>query len=344
MSHAAPLSRSASEHLIEHGLKLIAKAAVEGPEAAERARQSMSRWRCTSPAHEAAAQEAQRRWDLLGGIASDVKDRFDDEGPAVPSRRRSLRNLAALAGCTVLAGSAGGWYWRQPVFEQRHATGTAELHTLTLPDARGASGQGTRIDLDARTAVLARLYRHQRVVVLEGGEARFEVSADAERPFLVETRLGRITVVGTAFTVKDRGGPVSVHVEHGHVRFEPHALAGRPTPGAVDLRAGQALTLRPGQAPLLRSGQDARQASAWRDGWLVFDNTPLAEALPAINAHWPHPMTLGDAQVGRLPLTGRFKAADATSLLAALPAILPVQVQRQPDGRVVLRSDGRPRP
>lgn len=342
MNHASPLPRNASEHLIDHGLKLIARAAIEGPEAAERARQSMSRWRRTSPAHEAAALEAQRRWDLLGGIAVDVKDRLDAGAPSQPSRRRSLRGLAALAGCAVLAGSAGGWYWRQPVFEQHHATGTAELRTLALPDAAGA--QGTRIDLDARTRVLVRLYRHQRVVVLDEGEARFEVAREADRPFLVETRLGRITVVGTAFTVKDRGGPVSIHVEHGHVRFEAHAPAGGPTPRAVELRAGQALTVRPGLAPQLRSGLDARQASAWREGWLVFDNTPLEEALPAINAHWPRPMILGDAPAGRLPLTGRFKAADTASLLSALPAILPVQVQPQPDGRVVLRSDGRPRP
>ncbi len=343
MTATSTLPMGASEQLIEHGLTLIAKAAVEGPEAAERARQTMSRWRRTSPAHEAAALEAQRRWDLLGGIAAEVKDRFDG-APARPSRRRSLRGLAALAGCAVLAGSPGGWYWRQPVFEQRHATGTAELRTITLPDTGEAGRQGTRLDLDARTAVLARLYRHQRVVVLEGGEARFEVAPDAGRPFLVETRVGRITVVGTAFTVKDRGGPVSIHVEHGHVRFEAHAQPGSPTLRAVDLRAGQALTLRPGQAPVLRSGQDARQASAWRDGWLVFDNTPLAEALPAINAHWPHPMTLGDAQVGRLPLTGRFKAADSASLLSALPAILPLRVQPLPDGRVALQSAPRAQP
>lgn len=335
MSRANSLPLSASERLIEHGLKLIAKAAVEPPEGAERARQSMAQWRLTSPAHEAAAIEAQRRWQLLGGIATDVHDRFEHT-PAAPSRRQALRGLAAFAGCTVLAGSAGGWYWwRQPVFDQRYATGTAELRAVTLPDLAGAPG--SRLDLNARTRLWARLYRHQRVVMLDEGEARFDISPDAARPFLVETRAGRITVLGTAFTVKDRGGPVSIHVEHGHVRFEPRSQPGEPMP-AVDLRAGQALTLRPGQPAQLRSAVDAGQASAWRDGWLVFDNTRLDEALPAINAHRAQPITLGDGRVGRLPLTGRFKAADSASLLAALPAILPLSVQVQADGRVALHT------
>lgn len=335
MSRANSLPLSASERLIEHGLKLIAKAAVEPPEGAERARQSMAQWRLTSPAHEAAAIEAQRRWQLLGGIATDVRDRFEHT-PAAPSRRQALRGLAAFAGCTVLAGSTGGWYWwRQPVFDQRYATGTAELRAVTLPDLAGAPG--SRVDLNARTRLWARLYRHQRVVALDEGEARFDISPDAERPFLVETRAGRITVLGTAFTVKDRGGPVSIHVEHGHVRFEPRSQPGEPEP-AVDLRAGQSLTLRPGQPAQLRSAVDAGQASAWRDGWLVFDNTRLDEALPAINAHRAQPITLGDGRVGLLPLTGRFKAADSASLLAALPAILPLSVQVRADGRVALHA------
>ncbi|MFY9478603.1 MAG: FecR domain-containing protein [Aquabacterium sp.] len=336
MNPASTLPLSASERLIEHGLKLIAKAAVEPPDAAERARASLAKWRLTSPAHEAAATEAQRRWQLLGGIAADVRDRFEPAPPA-PSRRQALRGLAAFAGCAVLTGSAGGWYWwRQPVFEQRYATGTAEFLTVALPDL--GHGTGSRLDLNARTRVWARLYRHQRVVVLDEGEARFDIARDPERPFLVDTRLGRITVLGTAFTVKDRGGPVSIHVEHGHVRFDPRVKPGEPALPTVDLRAGQALTLRPGQPAQLRSAIDAGQASAWRDGWLVFDNTRLDEALPAINAHRAQPITLADDSVGRLPLTGRFKAADSASLLAALPAILPLSVQALPDGRVALRA------
>jgi transmembrane sensor len=329
-----------SERLIQHGLKLVAQAEVETPDAAERARLSFARWRTQSPDHEAAALEAQRRWQVLGGMVAELRDRFDTPAPANPrpgTRRQALRNVLAVAGCAVLAASAGGWYWQQPIFEQQYETGTAQLRGADLPDQ--AAPDTSRIDLNAQTQVLVQIYRQRRVATLTRGEARFDVAKDPARPFIVETRVGTITVLGTAFTVQDRGGPVSIHVEHGHVRFQPRSIGNAPAQPTIDLRAGQAVTLRAGQAPgPVRSNLDTRQASAWREGWLVFDNARLDEALPAINAHRAQPIVLGDPRVGALPLTGRFKTADSSSLLQALPAILPLRAARLADGRIELRS------
>lgn len=326
-----------SERLIQHGLKLIAQAEVETPEAAMRSSQALARWRALSPDNEAAAVEAQRRWQVLGGMGAELRERFDTpaDAPVQRQRRQALRSLTAIAGCAVLAGSAGAWYWRQPIFSQACGTATAQLRTVALPDQ---AGDGSRIDLNAQTDLQVRLYRHQRVVTLVRGEARFEVAPDATRPFIVETRVGTITVLGTAFTVQDRGGPVSIHVEHGHVRFQPDDTAAGAHQAAIELRAGQALTLRHGLPGPVRSAMDTGQASAWREGWLVFDNVRLDEALPAINAHRQQPIVAGDARVAALPLTGRFKASDPTSLLQALPAILPVRPVRLADGRIELRS------
>lgn len=331
------MPRTPTERLIQHGLKLIAQAEVETPEAAMRSSQALARWRALSPDNEAAAVEAQRRWQVLGGMGAELRERFDTpaDPPVQRQRRQALRSLTAIAGCAVLAGSAGAWYWRQPVFQQAYGTATAQLRTVALPDQ---ASDGSQIDLNAQTDLQVRLYRHQRVVTLVRGEARFEVAPDVTRPFLVETRVGTITVLGTAFTVQDRGGPVSIHVEHGHVRFQPDDTTAGAHQAAIELRAGQALTLRHGLPGPVRSALDTSQASAWREGWLVFDNVRLDEALPAINAHRQQPIVAGDARVATLPLTGRFKASDSSSLLQALPAILPVRPVRLADGRIELRS------
>ncbi|MDC6169760.1 FecR family protein [Paucibacter sp. XJ19-41] len=324
-----------SERLIEHGLRLITKAEVEAPEVAERARQDLARWRSLSPDHEAAAIEALRRWQVLGGMVAELRDRFDEPAVAPVGRRQALRTLTAMAGCAVLAGTAGAWYWRQPVSEQSYETGTAQLRSVDLLD-QGA--ESSRLDLNAKTRARVRLYRHQRVVTLFEGETRIDVAPDASRPFIVETRVGTLTVLGTAFTVKDRGGPVSIHVEHGHVRFQPSQQSGDPGQSSVDLRAGQAVTLRHGLVGPVSSTLNPQLASAWREGWLVFDNIRLDEALPAINAHRTHAIIPGDPQVAALPLTGRFKADDSASLLQALPSILPLRIVARTDGRIELRS------
>ncbi|RZL10236.1 MAG: iron dicitrate transport regulator FecR [Rubrivivax sp.] len=338
-----------SERLIERGLTLIATAEVEAPEAAERARQTLAQWRARSPEHEAAAVEALRRWQMLGGMVDELRGHFDEPAPVVVAgprhatlrRRQALRAIAGL-GSVIAVGTGTAWYWHQPVFEQTLHMGTAQTGSAPLPD-------GSRIDLNARTDLSVQLYRQRRVVTLRQGEARFEVAADASRPFTVETRVGTVTVVGTAFTVNDRGGPVSIQVEHGHVRFKatgsnPGFWLSRSDPAEppIDLHAGQSLTLRNGlPGPVTRLAQG--QAAAWRDGWLVFDNMRLDEALPAINAHREHALVLGDPRVAAMPLTGRFRAAESDRLVDALPAILPVRAVTLRDGRIELQSMWRAR-
>ena len=347
---------SPRERLIEHALRLITKAEVEGPEAAERARQTLAQWRTTSPDHEDAAIEAMRRWQTLAGMAADLRQHFGDAPPptAAPraGRRSVLRSMATMGGGAALLASTGvSWYlWNQhqPVFMQAYRTGTARTQAALLPDARteampGASPDspaGTRIDLNAQTALQVTLYRHKRVVVLERGDARFEVAADTDRPFTVHTRAGIVTVVGTAFTVSDRGGPVSVSVEHGHVRWQrvvAESTDARPLgEPVVNLYAGQVLTSRQGRLDTVRRA-DTSQAGAWREGWLVFDNTRLDDALPLINAYRVHPVSTSDPRLAALPLTGRFRTTDTDALLRALPDILPLQVLTTRDGQTQLR-------
>jgi transmembrane sensor len=330
--------------LIEHSLRLIAKAEVDPPRAAKRARQMLAQWRAASPEHEAAAMEAIRRWQALSGITAGLKDRFEDAidttQPA-SRQRRHLLTLALVGGGASLLGSGVAWHsWRQrqPLFAQTYQTRTAEVLAFDLPDQINAEQTGSRMDLGAQTRVHVRLYRHRRSAMLDSGDARFEVAPDASRPFTVQTRLGTLTVVGTAFTVSDRGGPLSVSVEHGHVRWQTANPADPSDLGPpIDLFAGNRLTLRPGRPPEIARQVDASQARAWREGWLLFDNVRLDEALPAINAFRTRPIVLADARVGALPLTGRFKAADSNGLLQALPAILPLQVRHLPDGSVQLK-------
>ncbi|WYX30882.1 FecR domain-containing protein [Achromobacter denitrificans] len=185
------------------------------------------------------------------------------------------------------------------------------------------------------------LYRHERVVELSHGEALFTVAPDANRPFRVRTRGGEVEVVGTVFTVSDRGAGVSLAVEEGHVRFHPaprdarwYTLArGGP---ALDLRANTAVTWRDGEVEPVRP-IDPDSVAAWRNGWLWFDNQRLDEALPAINAFRTQPLTASSPAVNALRLTGRFRSADADNAANVLEAILPLRAETRANGDIVLR-------
>ena len=96
MSATSTLPMRASEQLIEHGLTLIAKAAVEGPEAAERARQSMSRWRRTSPAHEAA--DFSGTHEAAGAGHHDRGAAAEQREPSAPGTERETGRLGGKGG------------------------------------------------------------------------------------------------------------------------------------------------------------------------------------------------------------------------------------------------------
>lgn len=321
------------ERLVEKALRLIARAAIDTPEAAARAEAELARWQARSPRNAAAGDEARTRWQMLGSIAPDLRERFGTPEAGGPRpRRRQLLALLLTGGAAGLLGG-GAWWYRQheTLFAQDYRNDAHDTLLAELPD--GPDGMlGSRIQLAPGTRLRASLGRGERRVELAGGEAYFAVARDAARPFRVRTRVGDIEVLGTAFNVSDRGGAVDIAVAHGHVRFIPGAEG-----SAVALRGGQALAVRDGRVAAVRA-VPAEQVAAWRDGWLIFDDVRLDDAVPTINAYRQRPIVLADARVGALRLTGRFRARDPRGLIQALPAILPLRVETLADGSVRLAA------
>jgi transmembrane sensor len=336
------------ERLIERALALIVEGEIAPGEAAQRARAAMNQWRSKSPEHAAALLEARHRWDALSDMAGELRSHFDE--PAVgmaaaqsgrrSQRRKILLSIAGLLGGGLVAGRGVQWYWQQPVFQAAYSTRTAQMLKVTLADG-GGNAAGSQLDIAPQSAVDVTLYRQRRIVDMSRGEVRFEVAHDTQRPFLVRTRAAVIEVVGTVFTVRDRGGPVTVGVEQGHVRVQVHARQGdgasaRNAPQAIDLRGGELVEVQDGHADAVRQA-DIRAMSAWREGWLVFDNTPLGEALAVVNSYRASPIVSASERIDALRLSGRFRANDSAALVAVLPTILPVTAVSRAGGGVELQ-------
>ncbi|MGJ7501657.1 FecR family protein [Variovorax sp. ZT5P49] len=340
------------ERLIERALALIVEGEIAPGEAAGRARALLNQWRGKSAEHAAAVQEARERWDALGGMANDLRAHFDEPEAALMAnaaaaaaasthrqqRRKMLLSVAALLGTGLVAGRGVQWYWQQPVFRAAYETRTAQMLKVTLTDGRSGA-PGSQLDLAPQSAIDVALYRQHRAVDMAHGEVRFEVARDADRPFRVRTRSATIEVVGTAFTVRDRGGPITVGVEHGHVRVHvsPRNESAGTGEEAIDLRVGDLLEIDDDRAAAVRQ-TDTAALSAWRNGWLVFENTPLGDALAAVNSYRARPIVSTNPRIDAMRLSGRFRTNDSDGLVAALPTILPLAAEPQPDGSVTLRT------
>lgn len=141
-------------------------------------------------------------------------------------------------------------------------------------------------------------------------------------------------MLGTRFNVRRLDDDVRVTLERGRVEVGTSATAQAP----VVLLPGQQVDAIGGQLmPLAKV--DAATAMAWKDDRLVFERTPLGEAVALLRHYRKAPILLDDPSLASLRLTGVFAAHNVDRLLDLLPSILPVAVSRQEDGSVEINAN-----
>lgn len=310
----------------------------------------LRRWLDADPAHGAALQAMDKTAQALDALPADATASFvaiarastqpaltasfasmqrSDEPADPPPRRRWAGHLAQTALATVVLAVAGtgGWAFMdhlhaQPVFVHSYATAPGQQMKASLPD-------GSRIELDTATRLDVALYRDRREVRLDGGQAHFSVAADAEKPFHVAAANTLVTVVGTRFAVRHVGSQVRVAVEEGSVRMAQRDAGGQKliaAAGGVLLKAGDVANAGHAGIPLAVGRAGVESVAAWRHGRVVFDNTPLAEAVAEFGRYGYDGVVIRDADVAALRITGIFNVTELGGFAAALPQVLPVRL------------------
>jgi transmembrane sensor len=222
-------------------------------------------------------------------------------------------------GAALAAALAVGIFWlgqRPTTF----STGAAQRQVVVLAD-------GTRAELNARTTLRVRLRGTERQVWLDKGEVFLTVARDAARPFQVETAAGQVRVTGTIFNVSAPApDSLGVLLVEGGVEATPSG--GTPQ----RLAPGDELVLAGGRAQLRRLDAAAlADALAWREGRIVFHDTPLGSALRRFAHHHARVIEVAPA-VANLELGGRFVLDDLDGFLRDLPLALPVAVREDASG------------
>ena len=73
---------------------------------------------------------------------------------------------------------------------------------------------------------------------------------------------------------------------------------------------------------------------AWREGAIIFDGQPLAQAIAEIERYTDARIVVTDPGVAALRVGGRFRTDDVQGFFQGLESALPVSVRRTPDGVV----------
>lgn len=274
---------------------------------------SMAAWREDDPQHAEALIQAQQLWRILGALppSASADAVAEERSPTVvplrikaPGRRRwpywataAVIALASLPTLFLLPDARLRW-------QADYYTATGEIRQVTLPD-------GSRVDLDSRSAIALSFNGEERRVRLLSGNVWFTVaplSTSEMRPFRVEANGGITQALGTQFSVDLNGGGADVAVHEHSVRVS---------------YKGQSLVLAEQQGARYADNHLTRRSVspaqfAWRRGWLVIDKQPLNDAVAQINRYQRQTVIVVNPTLRKRIVSGTFALSHPENAIATL--------------------------
>jgi transmembrane sensor len=269
-------------------------------------------WLEESEDHQRAFERATEIWDMLPSVAGEYRS----APPAAQKVRWQPWALAASLAAVLGTGSAW-WLPRPPSYE----THIGEQQVVMLAD-------NTRVALNTNSELEVRYSKAERRVILDHGEALFEVSHEASRPCLGYSGADVVRAIGTRFVVRNENGETRVTLLEGKVQVSGPSAANR-APLAV-LRPGQRLTVTADAGASLDTPPlDA--ATAWRRGEIVFDNSTLIDAAEELNRYSDSHLVIADPRLASLRVSGVFSTKDVPEVAKAFATLYGLEVEQ--DGK-----------
>lgn len=273
-------------------------------------------WLHISPDHQDIYDEVRSLWSDLGSSPHLTDESCDPNlaGPLEKIRRhRKERRMTKAGGIIVgclLVMVGGCWFWlERPNFLQDmqadFVSPRGERREIALDD-------GTRVLMDADSALDVRLSGTERRVRLLRGTAFFDVT-HLGTPFIVEAQNGEARVLGTQFDVsmkEDRR--VTVTLAKGSVEV---GIAQRQAEAV--LKPGE--TIGYGEAGLgpIREAV-IEDEMAWHQGRFIFTNARLADVLAQIERYRDGRIVVLRSAFRELRVSGNINLDDTDKALAAV--------------------------
>lgn len=286
--------------------------------ASEAEARELERWRSASEANEARFQEFADLWALTAvatphvettpPLVGELVRRAEDHAVvALPSRGRRVphphvRPWVAVAAAIAVLGTglyAAGLFSRAESPQVASASfKAAEYHTGAVERATARLPDGTIVRL-APSSRLRLIERAGMREVFLDGEAFFAVAHNPDVPFVVRTRAGDATVLGTRFDLRVTDEVLRVVVVEGRVGVKVGE-------DEVAVDAGQMTLAAEGARPSVVDVTDAYALLEWMGQSLVFQTTTLESAFHEIERLYGAEIEVLDAEILDQTITAWF--------------------------------------
>ena len=227
-----------------------------------------------------------------------------------PAKAYHLRILQVAATIIVLISSVL-WFWNKSSLQETVLLSrTGETKIFYLPDS-------SRVTLteDSRLTYNAQFGKTNRELFLRG-EAFFQVKRDTSKPFIVETSLIQVEVLGTSFQVIAQKLQVEVAVEKGRVKVTTQDKKQESV-----LETGMSVKYGKKDGELMISTKEDKGEIQI----LKFDNAPLSEVIETLNEYYSCHVTL-PANYATLRITVVFKEVSLEEAIEIINRTLDIQL------------------
>ena len=192
---------------------------------------------------------------------------------------------------------------------------TDSIKTFALPD-------GSEITLSPHSSIAFsrhNMEKGKRIISLQG-KSYFSIYHDPLHPFIVNSEIGMVKVLGTVFQIDEsRKGIMYVYVESGKV-----SLSNRQGNGTVFLTKGMNAVLKKNsKAPIILATGNRNQTT-WATGVFRFSNTPITEVLKEISAYYHINMTTNNTNK---QLSGEFESHDINEIKKLIETTLCIKIK-----------------
>ncbi|WP_417449827.1 FecR family protein [Kordiimonas sp.] len=295
-----------------------------------RVSEAFERWLYASPSHLQAFVEVSRSWDAvaperLGYIAHVLvavrKVASLRQRALFPSRHQvgfALAGVAALVCAAII------------YMTQAFPTGAKSFYHAEVGEIRSIElADYSVLYLDTDTSAAVEHSSDSRIVTLEYGRVFVDVNGADPRVFKVMTGPLAFTATGTAYSVLTQPGGYCLEVYEGTVEIRrDQRLLGT-------FHAGEGAQVLGYAVNRFDVSTSRTEQPDWTRNRVVFEGTPLAEAVAKFNRYSHKKIVLSAFVKHDMPVTGTFALNDVDAFLGSVEVILGANI-RETDNKVLI--------
>lgn len=185
----------------------------------------------------------------------------------------------------------------------------------------------------------------ERTIEFVSGEAEFIVAHDSERPFIVQSKVGRVTALGTVFSVRQDISSWEVFVTEGKVKVDESENKKPTSPEdeaySTELVAGQKMVQELSDEVFLPkvaavSAHELKEKLAWKDQIIDMVSAPLEEILMEFRRFDNVDVIVVDEHLRKIRMSVAIKPDNLEDFIDLLELAEGVKAISTPSGSILL--------